>query len=217
MQGMSERIELTDETFAKALEKATEALAHSGVIIYPTDTLYGLGADAFSDEAVEKVYAIKGRDESKPMHCIVADMVMAEQYAEFCDDARLLAKTFFPGPLTLVLKKKPHLDHGIGRNMHTIGIRIPDNDFCLSLASAFGRPFTATSANRAGELPLFSIDAILDQLRVAISDVALAIDAGELPKRSASTVVDFSGEEPVILREGAIAAADIWNAIRVEP
>ncbi len=213
---MSERIRLSDETFADAIQKAAEVLGHAKVILYPTDTLYGLGADAFSDEAVDAVYRIKDRDETKPIHCIVADMDMAEQYAEFCDDARLLAKAFFPGPLTLVLKQKPHRTHGIGRNLHTTGIRIPDNDFCLSLASKFGRPFTATSANTSGAKPAAAIDDIMMQLGGRGSEINLSIDAGRLPAGLPSTVVDFSQAQPIILREGAIFAADIWSVIRAE-
>ncbi len=213
---MSERIELTDRNLSQVVQQAAEVLAHGGVIVYPTDTLYGLGADAFSDEAVDKVISIKGREQRKPIHCIVEDMEMAGEYAEVSDDARLLAKAFFPGALTLVLKKKAEFEHGIGRYRNTIGIRIPDNTFCIALARAFGRPFTTTSANTTGEPSAFSVSGILEQLGTAANDVELAVDAGERLPCMASTVVDLSGEEPVILREGAIEVADIWNTLRAD-
>lgn len=212
-----ERITLSDGTLGKAVEHATAVLKRGGVILFPTDTLYGLGADAFCDRAVDAVYRVKERNEGNPVHCIVADLAMAEEYADLTDDARLLAQDFFPGPLTLVLKKHPDLDRGIGRDLRTIGIRIPDNEFCLSLASALGKPFTATSANRSGEKPMRTVGAILEQLGATADEIDLSIDAGQLSPRQPSTVVDLSGESPVILREGAVPAADVWNVLRTEP
>lgn len=180
------------------------------MIVYPTDTLYGLGADAFSDEAVANVCAIKGRDERKPIHCVVADLAMAQRFAEVNDAARHLAKRFLPGPLTLVLKKNPNADSGIARTIGTIGIRIPNNGFCLALAKQFG-PYTATSANLAGAENLRDVHAILRQLGAHAGTIDLVVDAGELPERKPSTVVDVSSGEVKILREGAVPATDILS------
>ena len=211
-----ERLELTDASMRQCVRRAADTLKPGGIILYPTDTLYGLGADAFSDEAVDKVIHIKERAPRKPIHCVVADMAMAARYAEVSDDARLLAKAFFPGALTIVLKKLPQFTHGIGRHRDTIGIRIPDNQFCLSLASVLDAPFTTTSANTSRKPDVFSIDKILEQLGESAQRIDLIVDTGEMFPRMASTVVDLSGESPVILRERAIPAADIWNAIRAE-
>jgi L-threonylcarbamoyladenylate synthase len=189
--------------------KAAQVLASGGVILYPTDTLYGLGADALSDGAVASVYAIKGRDEGKPIHAIVADMQMAARYAEVNDLAGKLAAKFLPGPLTLILKKKAGIDTGIARGKATFGIRIPDDGFCLALAHEFGHPFTTTSANGAGQRPERSVGAILSQLGESAALIDLIIDAGELPERLPSTVVDVSNGEIAIIREGAIAASDV--------
>lgn len=207
-----EAIRLEEGNFRTAVEKAAEVLRSGGVVLYPTDTLYGLGADAFSDEAVAKVCALKGRDEQKPIHCIVADMEMAEQYVEMNLFARKLADEFLPGALTLILKKKDGLESGIAKKISTIGIRIPANDFCIALAREYGKPFTTTSANRAGEEPERGIEDILHQLGHT-PDVGLIIDAGTLPERAPSTVVDLSGETPIVLREGAIPLADIWDIL----
>jgi L-threonylcarbamoyladenylate synthase len=192
--------------------RASGVLRKGGVIIYPTDTLYGLGADAFSDAAVAKVYDIKGRDTQKPMHCIVANLEMVAEYAEVNDAARKLAEKFLPGPLTLVLKKRPVLNTGIAKGIDTIGIRIPDNEFCVELAKSFGRPYTTTSANRAGTIPEVTLEKIVQQLGVSAKGVELAVDAGMLPLRSPSTVVNVVSGSPSILREGAIPAADILSA-----
>ena len=185
--------------------RASGVLRKGGVIVYPTDTLYGLGADAFSDESVEKIYAIKGRDPQKPIHAVFADLAMVEEYAIVNDAARKLAAEFLPGPLTMVLQKKPGITGGIG-NVETIGVRIPDNDFCLELAKTYGKPFTTTSANKAGVDPESEIQKIMNQLG---GSVDLVIDGGVLPMSAPSTVVNLLSGVPVILREGAIPSAQI--------
>ncbi len=186
--------------------RAAEVLRAGGVILYPTDTLYGLGADALLDEAVAKIYAIKGRDEGKPMHAIVSDLAMVERYAEITDDARRLAAKLPQGQVTFILKKKAGMDSGIMKDIATFGFRIPDNEFCIEMIRAFGKPITATSANKSGEKPERSVDKILAQLGAAAEGIELVIDAGELPERAASTVVDLSGAHPLIVREGSIPA-----------
>ncbi len=197
-----------------ALPEAVYALEKGGVIVYPTDTLYGLGADALSDSAVAQIYAVKGRDEKKPVHAIVADMQMAARYGYVNDAARMLAERFLPGPLTLVMQKKPGIETGIAKGMDTIGIRIPDNDFCRRLVEGFGGPITTTSANLAGMMPQRTVHLIEEQLGDAVRHIACAIDAGEIPARAPSTVVDCSGDTPVILREGAIPATDIFACLK---
>ncbi|MCR4281182.1 MAG: L-threonylcarbamoyladenylate synthase [Candidatus Kaiserbacteria bacterium] len=218
---------LADEKkMSECVKKSAQVLRTGGVILFPTDTLYGLGADAFSDEAVEKIYAIKGRDEHKPIHAIASDIAMMEEYAEVPDVAHALAKEFIPGALTLILKKQDGVEAGIARGISTIGFRIPNNPFCLKLAKEFGKPFTATSANASGQKPERNVKAILQQLggfshsnilqNVRMREIMLVVDAGELPECQPSTVVDCSGKEPVILREGAIPPAEIWNLLGSE-
>jgi L-threonylcarbamoyladenylate synthase len=201
------------ESEADAVTNAVEILKAGNVILYPTDTLYGLGADAFSDEAVDKVYEIKGRDAKKPMHAIFADMEMVEQFAEVNDIAKKLAEKFLPGALTMILKKKPGVTGGIARDMETIGVRIPNNSFCTETARAFGKPFTATSANVTGQDAVQSVDEVLTQFADAQIGIELAIDAGTLAHRVPSTVVDVSSGELRILREGMIPAAEIQSAL----
>ncbi|MDZ4227448.1 MAG: L-threonylcarbamoyladenylate synthase [Patescibacteria group bacterium] len=213
-----------------AAKKAADVIRAGGVVLYPTDTLYGLGADAFSDDAVGKVYAIKGREESKPIHAIVADMAMAEEYGDISHITRQLASRLPRGKLTFIVNKKEGLDAGICRGIPTFGFRIPDNAFCAALLEALGTPVTATSANKSVEAPERTVAAILKQLsgdqpepdsyasvlqNTSIAKIDLAIDAGELPESQSSTVVDLSSpKNPVILREGAVEAASVWNAIR---
>lgn len=211
-----ELLKLTSLNIERCVIRAAEVLRTGGVILYPTDTLYGLGADAFSDEAVRKVQKIKSRDLSKPIHCVVADLSMAQKYAALSADARLLAREFLPGPLTLVLKKRKGINRGIARKMKTIGIRIPDNVFCVMLARTFGRPYTTTSANISGEVSARRVPEIISQLGMNAAGIDLVIDAGKLPLRKPSTVVDVSGSTPVIMREGAIATGEIWQVLSEE-
>jgi L-threonylcarbamoyladenylate synthase len=159
-----ETIHLAKNNISEVAAKAVEVLTSGGVVLYPTDTLYGLGADAFSDEAVAKIYDIKGRDEKKPIHAIVADIEMAEQYGEIDDLARQFLKELPGGQITLIVKKKKGIDSGICARIQTFGFRIPDNAFCQALLKAFGKPITATSANAAGQIPEKDIDAILFQI-----------------------------------------------------
>ncbi len=208
-----EVIHLKVVTIEDAAVRAAGVLRAGGVVLYPTDTLYGLGADAFSDEAIAKIYTIKTRDESKPIHAIVADIAMAEQYGEVTDKAKELVKKF-GGKVTLVVKKKSGLDTGIAQNISTFGFRISDNEFCIALARILGRPITATSANKSGLPSARRVDDILLQLGDNAAKIELVVDAGELPERKPSTVVDLSGTEPKVLREGAVSVPEIEDILR---
>ncbi|MBI2612985.1 threonylcarbamoyl-AMP synthase [Candidatus Kaiserbacteria bacterium] len=206
-------VKLTPENLGQIVEEAAGVLRSEGVILYPTDTLYGLGADAFSDDAIAKIHSIKGRDESKPIHCVVTDLSMAGKYGEFNETARRLAKEFFPGALTLVVEKKEGIKSGIARDIETIGFRIPRNDFCIALAHTFEKPYTTTSANVSGEVSERSIKEVLAQLGTSAEEIGLIIDAGTLPPSAPSTVVGVSGEDAVILREGAIPTTEIFESL----
>lgn len=202
-----EVVQLNNNNVQQIVTRAVGVLRHGGVALYPTDTLYGLGADALSDKAVAKIYTIKGREEGKPIHAIVSDLGMVERYAELTDHARLLAERFPQGQVTFILKKKAGFDTGIAKGIQTFGFRIPASEFCIQMIREFGKPITATSANKSGEPPEWSVKKIFEQLGAAAEGIDFVIDAGELPEREPSTVVDLSGAEPVIVREGAISGA----------
>lgn len=193
----------------QAVSRARDELDADGVILYPTDTVYGLGADAFSDEAVEKIYAIKGRDPQNPISCVVADLETAAEFVEVNDVARKLAEKFLPGPLTMILKKKKEITGGIARGIDTIAIRIPRNEFCLTLARAYGRPFTTTSANLSGLPTGSTVDEILEQLGETSQLIDLSIDGGRLEDRKPSTIIDLATGLPSVLRTGVISEEEI--------
>jgi len=186
------------------VSRCAAALAEGGVIVYPTDTVYGLGADASSAEAVAKVRALKGREEAKPLLATVADLAMLESYAEVTPLARKLAAAFWPGPLSLILAARDDTLAPITGTDGTIGFRMPDQPFCLALARAFGKPITSTSVNRSGAVQPRSLAGMLSQLDHAAQDIALTVDVGELPGRTPSTIVDVRGAQVRVVREGAI-------------
>lgn len=208
-----EIIHVNGQNIGQCATRAAKVLRAGGVIVYPTDTLYGLGAAALSDEAVAKVRAIKGRDKGKPMHALVSGAAMAGMYGEVTKKAETLAKEF-GGGVTVVVKKRSGFDAGILRGVPTFGFRIPDSDFCSRLLTALCGPVTATSASRSGLPAMRRISDILAQFGDHAEKIDLVIDGGTLPAREPSTVVDLSLPKPKIWREGAILASNISAILR---
>jgi L-threonylcarbamoyladenylate synthase len=201
-----ERITLGETSTAHAAQRAADVLQAGGVILFPTDTLYGLGADALSDAAVMKIFSVKGRNVGKRMHSIVSDIAMAREYGVVPPIVETLSQELPKGKITFIVKKRD-FESGIMNGPDTFGFRIPDHEFCIELLHAFGRPITATSANMAGMPPANDVDSILAQLGSVTID--MVIDAGTLPARAPSTVLDVSADLPRVLREGAVAASEI--------
>ena len=189
---------------ASAVPQALQALRAQGVVLMPTDTLYALAADATSDVAVDTVYAIKGRDEKKPMHALVDSLDMAARYGDVDDAVRALIERAPAGKVTFVIPKKPSFTTGIGRAIETFGFRIPDDQLCRDIIRAAGGPLTATSANMSGSAPSLSFGATLAGLGTAGHLVACALHGGDLPPSEPSTVIDMTGKQPRILRVGAV-------------
>jgi L-threonylcarbamoyladenylate synthase len=182
------------------------------IILYPTDTLYGLGVDATDPEAVRKLRELKGRDEKKPISIIVADLRMAGEYAVVTPLAQKLADKFLPGKLSIVLTAKDNLPAELTAGTGTVAIRIPNHPVPLQLVRDFGRPITATSANIAGMPTELSVEKILAQFGNKAHLITRTIDGGQL-FGTPSTLVDARGDTPLILREGAISADQIIIAL----
>ncbi len=194
------------------VRRAAALLKAGGVIVYPTETLYGVGADAGNADALRRVFALKGREGAKPLLVIVDAFERLRPFVESVTaEAPLLMDAFWPGPLTLVFKASsravPELTAGTG----TIGARVPSSDFCRALVSACGRPITSTSANRAGEPTPNDVDEIRKRFPEGVD---LFIDAGALPPSSPSTVVDVSSSPPRLVREGAVRWEQIERTLR---
>jgi len=205
-----EILNLKKEKVSRIITKMIKVLKRGGLIIYPTETCYGLGADAINPQAVEKVLQFKSERRGKPILIAVADKKMAQEYVEINEVAESLYKNFLPGPVSVVSKSKGKVAPGIESINHTLGIRIPDYPLILEIIRRFGRPITSTSANPSGRKPPYSLKDILKYTsKKRLKLVDLILDAGRLPIRPPSTVVDTTLQEPTILRQGEIVLPDI--------
>jgi L-threonylcarbamoyladenylate synthase len=199
------RLRAGEEITADAIARAAAVVAAGGVLLYPTDTIYGLGCDALRPGSVRRVYALKERPEEKPMIVLVSGVAMAESLvAEVPAAARAIMRAFWPGPLTLLFPadaaRVPWLTGATGK----IGLRYPEHAFCRRLMEASGLPLLSTSANRSGEAYAGDVSA----LRALFgSSVDLFVDAGALPASAPSTIVDVSSGVPALVREGAVPAS----------
>ena len=198
--------QITDDSLGKAvLEEAVDILRQGGAIVCATDTGYLLGVDGLNVEAVKKVYAIKGRDFNKPIHLVVADINMARILVEVNSRAENLFQQFLPGPLTLILKKKPLVPELLVSGLPGLGVRIPENAFLLELVRQANCPLTATSANRSGQATPFSVNEVFQELGDAVKYVDLIIDQQGTQHAMPSTILDLTVQPPRILRQGPIS------------
>jgi len=186
---------MADDTQA-AIERAADAIAAGQSVVYPTETVYGLGAAATDPEAVDRVFAIKNRPRDKPLSVAFADIDHAQQYTEPTDREVAFMQEFLPGPVTVIVDRKPTLPDILTDGRPRVGVRIPANDTALALCAVAG-PITATSANRSGEPSVCEPTALPDAVRQTVRAV---VDTGQTPGTE-STVVDISTNE--IHRRGA--------------
>jgi L-threonylcarbamoyladenylate synthase len=224
---------------AAGLAAAVDVLRAGGLVAIPTETVYGLAADARDDRAVAAIYALKGRPEFNPLILHVADRAMAEEYAVFDDRARMVADAFWPGPLTLVLPLKPHQSLGEGRGslvardprarpegpgsaisslatagLDTVAIRVPAHKTARALLRLFDGPLAAPSANRSGSLspttPLHVADSFGNDAPMIVAD-------GPCDVGLESTILDLSCDRPVILRAGSLTPDDFASVLGEVP
>lgn len=184
---------------------ATEVLRSGGLVVYPTETLYGIGADPTNPFAIKKLTEYKNRPLGKPYSIAVTDSKMAKKYVYLNKTAENLYKNFLPGPLTIISKGKHVLAKGVESEDGTLGVRIPNYKLVIDIIKAFKKPITSTSANASYKKRPYKISDILEN----ISDkqkkiIDLIIDAGELPHNEPSTVIDTTMDDPVILRQGEV-------------
>ena len=191
----------------EGVKRAVEILRNGGLVIYPTDTLYGLGASALDEPAIKSVFAAKKRPASNPLPIAVSSIKMIKAYAEFPSSAEKLAGEFLPGALTMVLKKK-NLPDTLTAGLPNVGIRIPDSDIILKMIEFLGSPITATSANISGNAPPTRAEDALSQ----IPEADIVLDGGELDAGLPSTIIDLTGK-PRILREGVIKRVELEHVI----
>jgi L-threonylcarbamoyladenylate synthase len=201
-------VEPADEA---AIARAVELLHAGELVAFPTETVYGLGADAGRAEAVAKIFALKGRPETHPVIVHLADVGQLEAWArEIPAGARRLAGAFWPGPLTLVLKRAAGVLDAVTGGQDTVGLRVPSHPAARALLAAYGAGIAAPSANRFGRVSPTTAMHVFADFGLA---VPLVLDGGACPVGIESTIVDLSGERPRLLRPGGVPLAGIEEAL----
>lgn len=194
----------------QAIAEAAASLRAGKLVAFPTETVYGLGADATNPDAVLSIYETKGRPRFNPLIAHVADLQMAEKLAIFSPLARALAEKFWPGPLSIVVPLRP--GHGLAdvatAGLDTVALRMPDHPVALALLRATGRPLSAPSANPSGKLS----PTTAEQVRRGFSGKVPVLDGGACKAGVESTIVAVDGETIIQLRAGALAREDIEKA-----
>lgn len=186
---------------------AIETLTAGEIIVYPTDTCYGLGVNALDPSAIKRLYDVKHRDPNKPTHVVVRDWKMIESLCVTNELARSLYDKYLPGPLTIVMKKKSIVPDELTGGLDTLGVRIPDNQITKLISENLSFPYTTTSANRSGENPPYSVEELNNVLDV--SRIDLILDAGVLPLNLPSTMVDVSEGFAETIRAGVLSINNI--------
>jgi len=196
-----------------SLAEAIAVLRGGGLIAYPSDTVYGLGAAASDEQAVARAFAVKGRLSEKALSLLLADI---EDMAPLCADvppaAKLLAERFWPGPLTLVLRRSPAFQSAALGGGDNVALRVPDHHFLRELIRGLGEPITGTSANRSGRPSCRTAREVWRQLGNAVD---LIIDGGPSRAGPESTVIDITLDTPRMLRQGAISRSEVERVVRL--
>ncbi|HKD48592.1 MAG TPA: L-threonylcarbamoyladenylate synthase [Rhizomicrobium sp.] len=189
------------------IARAARVLRQGGLVAFPTETVYGLGADATNGQAVAGIFAAKGRPRFNPLIVHVRDLAEAERHARFCDRARELAKRFWPGALTLVLPRATNsLSELVSAGLATVALRVPAHPVAQRLLQETGLPIAAPSANPSGRVSATTALHVAESLE---ENVDFILDGGPAMLGLESTVLGFEGDEPVLLRPGAITRAEI--------
>lgn len=201
---------MIEKASADSIAQAAALLRSGELVAFPTETVYGLGADATSDDAVARIFRAKNRPTFNPLIVHVADADAAARIVTFTDTARCLAKAFWPGPLSLVLTRKDSSPVSLlaSAGLDTIAVRVPHQATAQAILAASGVPIAAPSANASGKISPTQAAHVADSLGDTVS---LIVDDGPCPVGLESTVVDCTGEMPILLRPGGITAEQIEN------
>ena len=191
--------------------EAARVIERGGIVVFPTSFIYGLGADAFNKDAIDRVFRIKKRPHNKPLSVLVKNREILYRLVQYIPSyASTIMDRFWPGKITIVFKAKDGLPKNLTAGTGTIGVRIPEHSAACALVNALDNPITGTSANFSGNAGCSQISD-LDPL--IADELDLILDAGPLEGGIGSTVIDVTGDAPKILREGAIAAEDIFAVL----
>jgi L-threonylcarbamoyladenylate synthase len=195
------------------ITRGASIVKNGGVIVFPTDTLYGIGCNPYDEKAVDKIFKIKNRDKINPLPILASSVVDIERIALLGKTAKKLAQIYWPGALTIIV---PLIDKKISYNLRSgkmnIGVRVPNNICTLSLLKDC-KYLTGTSANKSGEAGCKSFSEVLSS---SLRGFDAILDGGEVDERVQSTIVDLTGQHPRVIREGAIETQAIYATLRTE-
>jgi len=192
-----------------AIKEAVKVLKNGGLIVYPTETCYGLGGDATNPKALKKIMQYKKLRGSKPISIAVANRKMAEEYVDINEMADNLYENYLPGPITVISISKGKLVPPVVSIQNSVGVRYPDYPFTLEMLEKFGKPITATSANVSYKSPPYNIQQLIKDLpKKSLELIDLFLDAGTLPKNQPSTVLDTTLNQLSVLRQGRVEFED---------
>jgi L-threonylcarbamoyladenylate synthase len=204
--------ELTSDMMLR-IEKGAAVLINGGIIAYPTDTVYGLGASSDNVQAVKRIYKVKKRHMDMPLPLLLADVSWIERVTSSIPEiAYQLIDSFLPGALTLVMKKADTVPDIISSGKSTVALRIPDHPVTIALINDLGKPLIGTSANVSGKPSALNVDEVKNQLGDKIDYI---LDGGLCPGGKESSIIDVTGNIPVLLREGAVSKADIEKVCKI--
>jgi len=199
----------------EAIVETAKTMLAGGMVVFPTDTVYGLGCDATSESAIRKVFKAKKREGKKPLSIIVRDLAMAKKVAFVDHKLERALNLIWPGPITVILWRRHKLPDILTAGQETIGLRIPDYKLTYLLSENMGRPFVATSANITNEPATTKIVQVLDYFEKNYSKPDLVLDAGDLKFSEASTVIDLTTSKPKIVRIGPVSPKKLMEILRV--
>jgi len=202
---------VTAVVFEQDIERAVRILRAGGLVAFPTETVYGLGADASNPEAVKKIFAAKGRPHDHPLIVHIADAVQLANWAhEIPPAAGKLAKKFWPGPLTIILRRSAQVSDRVTGGQDTVALRVPSHPVAQALLRAFGGGIAAPSANRFGRVSATTAEHVRGEFGAAVDCV---LDGGAADVGIESTIVDLSGGKPTLLRPGWITAQQLQEVL----
>ena len=207
-------IKLNKDEIEKRAKEVVDVIKKGGIIIAPTDTVYGLIADALNEKAVEKIYEIKKRKKSNPCSILVSNNEMLKRVVKNISlEEKKIIDRFFPGALTLIFEKNEQIPDVVTSGLNTVGIRMPNDEFLLKVIDLFGNPIVATSLNLAGEESKANLENISNEI---LENVDYVIDNGNTKIGVASTVAKIEGKTIKILREGTITKNMMQEALKEE-
>ncbi len=192
------------------ISECAAILKNGGIAVFPTETVYGVGANVFDSKGIDRLYEAKCRPREKALLCHLVSVAQAEEIGYIDDTARALIKAFTPGPLTVIVKKKPCIGDNVTSGMDTVGLRFPSNNVFLELGNKCGFPVAATSANISGDISPVDAKAAIASLG---DRVDIILDSGLTPVGVPSTIISLAGNRPQILRNGAVTEEMIKEVI----